>query len=562
MKKVLFLLLISHQLMATRGPAVPSQLEFGGMTLKISAEAQRTIQKHVDALHASPRHHLIAVDRARLYFPIIERIFAEERVPDPIKYLAIQESSLISDAVSSANAVGYWQFKDFTAREMGLRVDRKIDERKNIVSATKGAAKYLNQNNFYYKNWIYAVMAYNTGRGGAKKHLDQSNFGVRKMNINSKTHWYVLKFLAYYIAFRETVEGPHSEGWQLAEFQKGENRDLKNISNEFDVNQEKIMDYNKWLSGGKIPTDKSYTVIVPVQGKIPKGLISYSRPSHGRIKEVVSKNYPDELIPGLKDSQNSTIIELNGLSAILAKATDDVSSLASRAGLSEKKFRKYNELQPADDLISGEFYYTKKKKSSSKIKIHVTQQSETLWDISQQYGMRKGKLAKMNRMSIIDDTEPGRVMWLSKKLPKDQTVQYHDLPKAVAKELPDERSNQTTPSYAPASNQKSKVKYHTVAKGESLTIIADKYELAVSDLQRWNELDDPDAINIGQNLQVKAPISERSKEKKVGNYTIEQGDTLYQLSRKFNMSVDDIMELNAMYSPNISIGQVIKVLEK
>ena len=86
--------------------------------------------------------------------------------------------------------------------------------------------------------------------------------------------------------------------------------------------------------------------------------------------------------------------------------------------------------------------------------------------------------------------------------------------------------------------------------------------MAVSDLQRWNELDDPDAINIGQNLHVKAPISERSKEKKVGNYTIEQGDTLYQLSRKFNMSVDDIMELNAMYSPNISIGQVIKVLEK
>ncbi|MCP4460391.1 MAG: LysM peptidoglycan-binding domain-containing protein [Cytophagales bacterium] len=562
MKKVVFLLLISHQLVAANGPTVPSQLEFGGMTLKLTSSAQRTIQKHVDALHASPRHHQIAVDRARLYFPIIERIFAEERVPDAIKYLAIQESSLISDAVSSANAVGYWQFKDFTAREMGLRVDRRIDERKNIVSASKGAAKYLNQNNFYYKNWIYAVMAYNTGRGGAKKHLDHSNFGVRKMTISDKTHWYVLKFLAHYIAFRGEVDGPHSEGWQLAEFNQGENRDLNGIAREFDADTEKVKEYNKWLSSNKIPTEKAYTVIIPVQGKIPKGLVAYSRPSHGRIKEATSKKYPDELIPGLNESQNSTIIQLNGLPAILAKPTDDIASLSVRVGLSEKQFRKYNELKEADELISGEFYYTKKKKSKSRIKIHITQHNETLWDISQQYGLRVDKLAKMNRMSIIDDAEPGRVMWLARKLPKDQEVQYHELPATLVKEIPDERTTQTTPTYAPASNQKSKVKYHTVAKGESLTIIADKYDISVKDIQRWNELENPDDINVGQNLQVKAPISERSNEKNFVKYTIVQGDTLYRISRKFSMSVDDIMELNSMSSPDLSIGQMIKVYEK
>lgn len=562
MKKLLFLLLISNQLFATDGPTVPTQLEFGGMTLKIMPDARRTIQKHVDALHASPRHHQIAVDRARLYFPIIERVFAEERVPDAIKYLAIQESSLISDAVSSSNAVGYWQFKDFTAREMGLRVDRKIDERKNIVSASKGAAKYLNQNNFYYKNWIYAVMAYNTGRGGAKKHLNKSNFGVRKMTINGKTHWYILKFLAHYIAFRGDVDAPHSQGWQLAEFDKAKNRDLNSVAREFDVETAKIKEYNKWLSGGKIPSDKTYTVIIPVQGKLPKGLVAYSRPSKGRIKEATVKNYPDELIPGLNKNQNSTLIQLNGIQAILAKTTDDVASISTRLGISEKKFRKYNELSQADELISGEFYYTKKKKSKSSISIHVTQHNETLWDISQQYGIRKDKLAKMNRMSIIDDLKPGRVLWLSRKRPNDQKVQYHELTKPVAKEVPSERTNQTTPTYAPASNQRDKVKYHTVAKGESLSIIADLYGVSVVDVQRWNEIKNPNAINVGQNLQVKAPISERSTAKKVVNYTVQKGDTLYQLSRKLGMSVDDIMELNGMSSPALAIGQVIKVYKK
>ena len=70
------------------------------------------------------------IDRMLLYFPIIERIFKEEGVPEDFETLAIQESGLISDAVSSADAVGFWQFKDFTAQEVGLRVDKRIDERK------------------------------------------------------------------------------------------------------------------------------------------------------------------------------------------------------------------------------------------------------------------------------------------------------------------------------------------------------------------------------------------------------------------------------------------------
>ena len=75
-------------------------------------------------------------------------ILKENGIPDDFKYLAIQESGFISDAVSSSNAVGFWQFKKLTADEVGLRVDRKIDERQNIVTSSRGAAKYLQKNNF------------------------------------------------------------------------------------------------------------------------------------------------------------------------------------------------------------------------------------------------------------------------------------------------------------------------------------------------------------------------------------------------------------------------------
>src|SRR5687767_1041631 len=105
---------------AAQSPEVPHKMEFAGMTITIRDDARREIQKDVDAMTKSPKHFTIKVEKARTYFPIIEKIFADEGVPDDFKYLALQESSLIADAVSTSNAVGFWQFKDFTAIEMGL----------------------------------------------------------------------------------------------------------------------------------------------------------------------------------------------------------------------------------------------------------------------------------------------------------------------------------------------------------------------------------------------------------------------------------------------------------
>ena len=199
---------------------VPKQMSFGGIQLTFTDYARKQIQANADRLVRSPTYVNILTDRMSLYFPIIERILKEEKVPEATKFLVVQESGLISDAVSSANAVGFWQFKDFTAREMELTVDRRVDERLNIVSATKGAAKYLKTNNHFYNNWVYAVMAYNTGRGGAKKYINESLYGAKKMTIDKKTHWYIKKFLAHVVAFSPYNGRPHSENIWLSENKK------------------------------------------------------------------------------------------------------------------------------------------------------------------------------------------------------------------------------------------------------------------------------------------------------------------------------------------------------
>src|SRR5687768_2362235 len=148
---------------------VPHKLDFAGITLIIRDDARKEIQKDVDALTQSLRHYNIKAERAKTYFPIIEKIFRDEKVPDDFKYLALQESALIPDAVSTSNAVGFWQFKDFTAIENGLRVDRDIDERMNIVASSRAAARYIKKNNSFFDNWIYALQAYQMGAGGVMK---------------------------------------------------------------------------------------------------------------------------------------------------------------------------------------------------------------------------------------------------------------------------------------------------------------------------------------------------------------------------------------------------------
>lgn len=570
---------------------VPSEMMLGDLRLSINESTRKQIQKDVDRLTQSQTYFNILVDRMNLYFPIIEREHGDANIPDEIKFLAIQESALISDAVSSANAVGFWQFKDFTAREVGLRVDRNVDERLNIVSASRGSAKYLNSHNFFLKNWVYSVMAYNTGRGGAQKYVDESNKDARRMTINNSTHWYVKKFIAHVVAFSAHVGKPHSEGIWLDEITDAGGKSLSQIAKEQKVDLDELEKYNKWLKRGDVPNDKTYSVLIPRQGTPPKRAIAQNNTKRNKISEPEKKVYPTELKPGITEANKSTIIPLNGIPSILARKKDDVHSLSARAGISEKRFRKYNDMGESDTIIPNEFYYIKKKKGRAKIGFHVAKRNESLWEVSQQYGIRLSKLAKRNRMSIIDELKAGRVLWMDKTRPSDEPIAYHELSKPVitkpaarptastsevenevitkesAEEPIDEEviEEEVPDIIVPVVDTKeerlNKVKIHTIAAGETLWSISRLYEVEMEDLLRWNHLPDPNAISIGQNIQVKPPIEEASAGKKIINHTVQPGETVYAISRKYSMTVDEVVDLNNLSGFDLNVGQELKVYD-
>ncbi len=573
----------------TYAQSVPSEMMIGDVKLNITESARKQIQKDVDRHTRSDTYYNILVDRMNLYFPYIEREHAKAGIPDEIKFLSIQESALISDAVSSANAVGFWQFKDFTGREVGLVVDRKVDERLNIVSASRGSGKYFNSNNFFFDNWAYAVIAYQAGAGGAKKHTDASKYGAKKLTINTNTYWYLKKFIAYVVAFSPAVGRPHSENIWLDEITNAGGKTLEQISRQEKVDLEELKKYNKWLKRGAVPSDKTYSIMVPREGAPPKQVVAKNENRRDKISEPQAKIYPTELKEGLTEANRSTIIPINDIPSILVRKGDDVHSVSARAGISEKKFRKYNDMGASDDVIPNEFYYIKGKKGKAKIGFHVAKENETLWDISQQYGIKLSKLAAKNRISIIDELKSGRVIWMNKTRPSNEPVAYHEISQPVLtrpvvqptasteniddKTLPKDQVDElnkgedieedvpsiVVPVVDTKEERLRKVKIHTVAKGESLWAISQLYEVKMDDLLRWNELPDPDAISIGQNIQVKAPIGEASAGKNIISHTVKPGETMYAISRKYGMTVDEVMDLNEMKAFDLNVGQELKV---
>lgn len=398
-------------------PQVGNTLDFAGMKLHLTEQARRDIQSSVDAIYRSEKFFNLRLEQVDLYMPLIEPIFEEYGVPEEFKYLVIQESGLVPDAVSSSNAVGFWQFKESSATELNLRVDRQVDERMNIVSATEGAAKYLLRSNAEFDNWVYTLQSYMVGQGGTSRSVDKRHYGAREMKIDGDTHWYIKKFLSHLVAY-EHVTGKKTRYLVLYPYTNGANKSLQHIAREFDTTEEELQAYNKWLKASSVPDDKKYTVIIPVKVDQSQNLLARTEDDKEEADERDRDNEayghkqqkPGRLPSASKD--RLTVVELNDLEGVIAREGDKLESLADLGNISEKRFRKYNDLEYGDKIVPGQLYYLEKKRRKARVYEHVLQPGESLWQVSQQYGVRLKKLRQKNRLTNGEVPKAGRVLWL------------------------------------------------------------------------------------------------------------------------------------------------------
>lgn len=133
------------------------------------------------------------------YFDMMDKALAQKGLPVELKYLAVIESELKATARSWVGAVGPWQLMPETARLLGLKVNGKIDERKDFYKSSVAAAKYLSELYDIYNDWQLVIAAYNCGPGNVNTAIKKSgsrDFWNLQYYLPAESRNHVKKFIA------------------------------------------------------------------------------------------------------------------------------------------------------------------------------------------------------------------------------------------------------------------------------------------------------------------------------------------------------------------------------
>lgn len=217
---------------------------------------------------------ILNIKNAAKYFPTIERILAEQGVPDDFKYLAVAESSL-RQASSPAGARGFWQFLKPAAREMGLEVNNDIDERYNLELATLAACEYIKQNKERFGNWTLSAAAYNTGPSRLSSEMEsQKESSYYDLNLSDETMRYVFRI----VTLKEIMEHPDDFGFNIdaedvyskvheyrtleVDYQID---DLADFAHDNGISYRMLKVFNPWMRTGTLPnkSKKRYLIKIP-----------------------------------------------------------------------------------------------------------------------------------------------------------------------------------------------------------------------------------------------------------------------------------------------------------
>jgi membrane-bound lytic murein transglycosylase D len=157
---------------------------FKVLSIEDSAAGRKAIKAEIDAIMESEPSADVKAQRgikerfasglalSKRYIDQMQRIFREEGLPEEIAYLPLIESSFELGARSTVGAAGMWQFMPSTGKYF-MRIGPMLDERRDPFDSTRAAARLLRQNYNALGNWPLAITAYNHGRDGMLRAVNE-----------------------------------------------------------------------------------------------------------------------------------------------------------------------------------------------------------------------------------------------------------------------------------------------------------------------------------------------------------------------------------------------------
>ncbi len=226
------------------------------------------------------KHFLRVLEDGKTFIPVIRQMITKAGIPKAFLYLAMAESNFSAKARSRSRAVGLWQFMPKTAKLLGLKVDRYIDERKDPIKSTKIAIKYLKFLHKRFGKWYLAAIAYNCGEGKLSriiKKLGSDDLNLlldgRKKYLPKESRMYIRKIVMManlsndedFIA-ENNADHLMNRGstFALATVDVKGGVSLSSIGESIHLSAKTLKEYNPQLKYYFTPPyDKKYTIYIP-----------------------------------------------------------------------------------------------------------------------------------------------------------------------------------------------------------------------------------------------------------------------------------------------------------
>ncbi|MBN1337605.1 MAG: LysM peptidoglycan-binding domain-containing protein [Deltaproteobacteria bacterium] len=472
--------------------------------------------------------------RSTRYRPLITERLAARNMPQDLFYLSMIESGFSPNAYSSAAAVGLWQFIASTGMAYGLRVDWWVDERRDPERSTDAALEHLADLYEMFGDWYLAAAAYNAGAGRVRKATSRTgshDFWVlaKPGILAAETRNYVPKLIA------ATIIGHHPEryGFTNVEYLKPlafetvpvpDSLSVESLARCASISEEAFLELNPALRRWAVPPEpEAWPVRVPPGlSKTFQACVETIPPSE-RVAFRRHRVRKGESLGGIARKYGVTVQEIARMNKIrnvnrISVGTEIVIPVDGRSGTPAT----------AEAASKGD--------AEAPVTWHTVRPGETIAGIAEKYGVTRDQIVAWNHVG-----DPDRIQAGSRLKVRASPRASKAAPQAVRS------SGATATTYK-------------VRRGDTLSGIAEKYKVAVSDLQAWNKISDPTRIRSGQTLVVSRPSgSPSTTNQEWTTYTVQSGDTLGAIARSHGCTVEDLKAWNSLASNRILPGQVLKI---
>ncbi|MFW6081875.1 MAG: LysM peptidoglycan-binding domain-containing protein, partial [Desulfosalsimonas sp.] len=333
--------------------------------------------------------------RSGRYRPHIKEKLDEAGLPEELSWLPLVESGFKTNALSSARALGMWQFIASTGHKFGLERDRYIDERLDPFKSTEAAIEYLKELHEIFGDWKTALAAYNCGAGRVLSVIRTQNinylddFWDLYQRLPRETASYVPKFMAtLHIINNKEKYGMDGivmdEPLEFETVEVDKQAALRDIADVLDTTEENLTLLNPEL----------------------------------RYKVLPGETYSLRVPPGKKDTilaQLDTIEEQyqsphNILYHRVGKG-ESLSRIAKRYNTNARKIAWYNNIASEDYIVAGQLLkipqagsYASRGKPTAQVRTidYSVKRGDSLWVLAKRYNTTTKKIKELNNLRSVN----------------------------------------------------------------------------------------------------------------------------------------------------------------